>query len=548
MSLISEKMNRFNPNSPTRCSRLAKLDALDNYIVKCVLENPSKLNRNDIIKYRDYLFNLFKSHPLISLDNILFRKDIVTRLFSTDQIKEINDFKKQTSEFITNIEYKIDNGQQISKQEHDKYLIFLIAQINNDNQNSKDRIANEFGRLLQNPTNMSILEKEFMFKYVAHLVAKECNIPGVAVYISDDHFDGRENSQVNGCSYGNTSIIIINRKNVIKELSSVKNIDPVIKMIQTIAHETRHSYQAYGAANNDNSYSSIEYIRNLLYSKYLSTQQFNEYHTNYASSEIENDSNKYGWTFTTKILEKYNPKLVSNINNTINLAIQTQYKQHLGNKTDGSIRKTKEIYNVHFMDEIIRLHPEELRNYPQLQAFYNLDGTKKDIISMMTNEENTKDNGVNSTINPIFSEYYLYSLDKGILDTLSLESLSQEQLFLLFDRLNHIIDDEVDYLSHTIDILYKGNVTVFEKVNKVRIERIQKLIDYYNKNTRLLNELCKIDLTATNRHMFGFSLDITYRKISGLQRKINKTEVLKETQIYQELTELSEVEYNGPRF
>lgn len=542
--LKNMKLSRFNANYSVDCSMLVQLDALDNYIVQSLLENPSQINKNNIIEYRDYLYKLFLDKPMSMMDSILFQHPIAEKLFSTSQIESINQYKKKTVADIQNIYSKIMSKKPITKQEHDKYLIFLISQLENSSKNMQELLENSYTFMLQNLEHKSLLAKEFILKYTTLLAAKDNGLDHVNLYISNTHLDGSKYEQkTNGCCYGNTSIITINRDFVINEEEKFKGVDPIAKMMQTCSHETRHSAQAYQTQKNIFNYSSFEYTRNILFQKYMSSDQFNEYKTNYRHSEIESDSNIYGWKFTSKLLEKYAPQLSQNIDRTTSLSIVTDYSTALGNKTEGKKRRSKELYNVYYMDNIIRNYPTELQKYPLLQNIYNLDGTRKNMTVLLEIEKNNKD----AKLKKIFNEYYSYDIYQGLLNTIDLNQLDLKSQFNIIEKFNEILSNEIKDLSHTITILNKNNKIEFEHISEYKMQKISMLINFFNNHQELINKLGIIDFQNNNSRAFNIQLGFTQRHLENLQHKIMRTDYLKDTTIYETLKEMNNVNYISPK-
>ena len=83
--------------------------------------------------------------------------------------------------------------------------------------------------------------------------------------------------------------------------------------MMVIAHETRHSLQAYDAAKNKITAAGFEMLRSNIFSKYLSDKEYSEYHSNYLHSEIESDANEYGWYFTYKMISLFIIKVITMI-------------------------------------------------------------------------------------------------------------------------------------------------------------------------------------------------------------------------------------------
>lgn len=561
--LMKEKLGRFNPNNICRCSRISQLDKLENYIVKCILENPSKLNRNDILKYRDYLYGLFINDPFVVNESLLFKKNVLRLLFTDEQCARIKEFKDSYTIQIKHVATKISKGLPITKEEKNNLLGFLIGNINRNDYPFLVMKQNMVGYLMQNPHNNSILEKEFLLKFVGSEVAKEYNIPPVEIYISDDRLNTKSHDGANGTSYGNTSIISINRKTVLskdeelqEKFQQYKFTPPIVKLIQTVAHETNHSKQEYEVGKNIISYSSLESIRRTLFAKYLSKD---EYHTNYFDSEIETDSNIAGWLYTTKFLEKYNQNLVKSMDHSCSSAILESYRTSLGTKRNSKTTMLKDKYNVRYLDGIIKRNPQELQNYPQLLEFYNKDGSRKGFMDLIDSQEKNS-NSKDSRLDEIYNEYYLDMLDSGLHNT-DLNVLSTEQQFKTVLKMNDILQTELKNISRSITVLLGAKSisrTVslpsnntnenFDNVNKNRLDRISKLLDFFHNNQGKINELIALDVKLHNVHALGFLLSTSNRLYDNVKSKIQLTEGIIDTHIYGDLVILSEGGYgDGPR-
>ena len=543
-NLYGIKLNRFNPNTISNCSLLVKLDALNNYIAKNVLETPQNLNRKAISEYRDFVFDLFSKKPMTSLDNLLFHDNVARNLFTVNQYNKIKEYKNAVVREIKVIYFKIKKNEKIDKNEHDKYLLFLISQLNEPSKNFQQLLDESFNIIINKFDKKSLLAKEFILKYVAQKATQDNNIPQVNVYISNDHLNGDiyENN-TNGCSYGNTSVVTINRNIVINEKEQYPGISPLAKMMQTIVHETRHSAQAYKASLNILTFESFEYVRNLLFNKYMTEKEFNEYAANYKHSEIERDSNIYGWVFTSKILEKNAFNQSDSIKKLLSQGIYTEYSGALGYKTDGSTRKISEIYNVYYLDFIIKNHPNELKNYPILQYFYNFDGTRKNIIEMIHIENNITNTKNAINLNKLFNEYYSFDIKNGILKNTDIKNFSLEDQYLFVEKIISLLLKEIKNLSHTITILNKTNLKEFEKVNFYRIGKINYLLKFFQDYEDLILKLREIDINNNNVRAFGFSIDTTMQSLNSLQSKIIENNFLVETSIYNDLLNLGKKEF-----
>lgn len=544
---LNAKYNRSNSSYITNCHELATFDAFDNYIAKALLNNPDTLDKSLMVAYRDFLYNTFKKIPNIIFESLMFNKEIAELLFTKEQLAEIKDYKNSTAKRCRSIYEKIKNGQKTTNEESTLFFKYLLKNIGNDNPNIINLLDDVYSRLLLLPNINNLVGKEFVLKYTSYIAKKDLRIPPVEIYLTNTDLTGVDYTHNNyGTSYGNTGIISVNKDLVLNNISPIPSLPSIIKFIQTVCHETKHSSQAYRASINDISYESFEWIRNSLFGSYLSEKNFNEYQTNYQHNEIERDANLYGWLITERILNKYAPSKKNELNVIVGKNISEFYKSSLASKRDTKKRMPKEYYNVQMMDQIISKHPSLIQKYSQLSHIYKSTGERKSFIELIEVNKRLSSSTGKNNIDKIFYDYFISDIKKGALANIDVNSLDKETKYNYFTCLGEILTKEIDAIIRSISILSKDNVVSFEHINMERITRIKYLLNYLNINQKLINDLIAEDIKEGNKHIFGFSIGIIDDKLKSLQRKFNKDKQIQETKIYEDLKSLTGSDIHGP--
>ncbi len=544
---LNAKVNMSNTSYISNLKDMALNDAFENYIVDTIINHPQSLDRSLMSKYRDFLYQTFTHAPEIVFDSIIFSKEVVPLLFTTDQEQKITKYKNDTTQKCKEIYNKIKNKEHISSTENRLFLKFLIRQIGNENPNIKNLLDNCFSILLNRKGLNNLLAKEFILKYTGYLARRDLNLPPTEIYLANEDYNGHIYSNRNfGESYSNTSIISLNKSSIANNIT-FDNLPSIIKFMQTVSHETKHSSQYYRASINEISNESFSCIRDTLFSKYLSTQEYNEYKVNYAHNEIERDANEYGWYFVEKVLKKYSPTLKESIDKVVSANITTTYKESLANKVnDSKKRMPKEYFNSSEMDKIVVSHPDVLKKYPILAHLYNSNGTRKDFITMITTENNLSSSNQKGQIRDIFYDYYISDIKKGVLTNINVDTLPVPNQYDLFDKLSIIIQSEITKLKRSMDILTEQNIRSFEHINRDRVGRIQHILNYMNSKKVLINQLISLDVSSGNKRAFGFQISNIDLLLNSLKNRFKTNEDIKETDIYEDLMTLNGSDISGP--
>ena len=214
--LITKRYNR-NKNEELEASELMKIDAFDCYIYKTILTEPAKLNRNQILAYRDFLFEFSKNNPQAILDSLLFSKKITDKLFKEEQTNSIELTKNYTKNRANNNIDRFIMNQRLSQYEIDE--IFRYANLNIWNKKLVDKIEKLYNKCMESLDDKSYYEKEFMMKYASFIEVKKIGIKPLSVYLSN--LEPNKSTETNI----ERGVILVNKNssNVLQLIEDIKN-------------------------------------------------------------------------------------------------------------------------------------------------------------------------------------------------------------------------------------------------------------------------------------------------------------------------------------
>ena len=315
--------------------------------------------------------------------------------------------------------------------------------------------------------------------------------------------------------------------------------------MMVIAHETRHSLQAYDAAKNKITAAGFEMLRSNIFSKYLSDKEYSEYHSNYLHSEIESDANEYGWYFTYKTISTLNAEDAKNIEEISSKRIKQAFQE----------LKEAWKYNVIKMNEIIRNHPVLINASTVLRAIYNPNGECRSFIELLKEQQKYHGDDADE-IEKILKDYYTYAIASGEIKSINVSSLDQETQFLLFKQVANQLIDEYQNIKNSIKMYNKyENISEYRQkefnfVSEKRVARINMMVDFLNANRDLINKLTEIDVSDVNKRFFGMTFNYIDRMKESMFKYLPKLEQfgITDEETIKNLNSLTENEYiNGKR-
>lgn len=219
-------------------------------------------------------------------------------------------------------------------------------------------------------------------------------------------------------TYGESSAVCVNNGDgtsnivyssiVMDDLLS-DNYDRFLKGMQTIFHEVLHAQQNIVIQRVN--INGVEVPRTkIIYIMALETiaRKFNPkfYSSNYSHLIKENHAEKFGLKEAMETMQKYNPKLFQAYNQEI-------IQQRLDNYDKNFYEAGVTLNNGRTIDLMLQIdtlssmyieqHPEIIEKFPILQVGYNLDGSKKDLIQLITERDKMlTDSGTPDKINELY--------------------------------------------------------------------------------------------------------------------------------------------------
>ena len=507
--IILDKFSRKDKDC--KLNDLALIDALDNYIVKTLNSTPWVLNKQELTAYRDFLYSVHATNRSIVFDSILFRKGNIEKVFSDDQVKNLSVTKRQAT-INANHELKklmSQPGQTAS----DLLIRFAETQIENDSDTVKNFVDNLFSYIMNNQDcNKGYYAREFMARYAAYSAVKDLKIPPVAVYLTNYDMRGDKISPgERGCSYGNSSVINVSRDYALDKVTKDTGLPNYMSIIHTVCHEVKHSSQAFHTSNGEFTLETFNYIKMQLFSNYLSNDKYDEYKTNYIHTEIESDSNYYGWRQTERILKKFCSNMIDELTTVVSNSIVTTFQEETATKL-GNVRKqrmAKERFNVESLDSIMKTHPEILVKYPQLKQIYSPNGKRYSFMERLR----LKGQSSIKNIDEIYRDFDVYDFQTGEVEKIDIDRLKTDEKFLFFTKIFDMTMNEIKSFNNSIKVFnyYPDRSSFREKefyfIGLSRIKRIVSLIELINANEKTIMKLDEINRRNGSPYIFMTSLD-----------------------------------------
>ena len=507
--IILDKFSRKDKDC--KLNDLALIDALDNYIVKTLNSTPWVLNKQELTAYRDFLYSIHATNRSIVFDSILFRKGNIEKVFSDDQVKNLSITKRQATINANNELKKLISqpGQTAS----DLLIRFAETQIENDSDTVKNFVDNLFSYIMNNQDcNKGYYAREFMARYAAYSAVKDLKIPPVAVYLTNYDMRGDKISPgERGCSYGNSSVINVSRDYALDKVTKDTGLPNYMSIIHTVCHEVKHSSQAFHTSNGEFTLETFNYIKMQLFSNYLSNDKYDEYKTNYIHTEIESDSNYYGWRQTERILKKFCSNMIDELTTVVSNSIVTTFQEETATKL-GNVRKqrmAKERFNVESLDSIMKTHPEILVKYPQLKQIYSPNGKRYSFMERLR----LKGQSSIKNIDEIYRDFDVYDFQTGEVEKIDIDRLKTDEKFLFFTKIFDMTMNEIKSFNNSIKVFnyYPDRSSFREKefyfIGLSRIKRIVNLIELINANEKTIMKLDEINRRNGSPYIFMTSLD-----------------------------------------
>ena len=540
---LFNRLNRYSPNVEIKSYELAKLDYIEDAIVYSI--TTSNILNHEIIKnYCVILWHVFCENPFIAYESKIFHKEISSKIFPEEQLKQINEFKiKMSTKVIDELNYAFNEPYQTISSEA---LRIAKYQININNPNDGNLCEKLYNYLLNNyEANDNIYAKEYIINYTAYLAAKISNTPMPYVYLSNYHVDNKPfPEKTAGISKGNSGIIVVNYDVIENNISDQKEIPAIISFMEAILHEFRHSAQAYEMVCGDKTHIAFDYARIAVFREHLSSKDYDEYNKNYSGLETEIDAEKYGWKNVCDIITSRTTKDKHPFFTLIKTSMKIICKNLLTIKKEKNCNRLESWeYNVKKLNDLVSQNPKLLNEYSQLKLVYNEDGSLKDILELLRNENSNK-----TELSKIYKDYYISFIKDGTLDKIDPLKISKNDQILLFNKIIELLNDEYQILMATIKIYDKyekeAEKDKFDFVTINRVARIKYLNNYLKANERLIAKL-------STRNHDGNSLVENLLLIEEKSKQLTDEyyvslfKGITDSKVHSDIESLKEVKFNG---
>ena len=171
--------------------------------------------------------------------------------------------------------------------------------------------------------------------------------------------------------------------------------------------------------------------------------------TNYIHTEIESDSNYYGWRQTERILKKFCSNMINELTTVVSNSIVTTFQEETATKL-GNVRKqrmAKERFNVESLDSIMKAHPEILVKYPQLKQIYSPNGKRYSFMERLR----LKGQSSIKNIDEIYRDFDVYDFQTGEVEKIDIDRLKTDEKFLFFTKIFDMTMNEIKSFNYATE-------------------------------------------------------------------------------------------------
>ena len=452
---------------------------LEHYLVKKVVNKEKLTDKENELVHE--MFNAFRQRPDEFINSPIIKNGSID-LFTpskeiADKVRNYRDryYNPSDVEELFN-KYKT---QGLNEEESKRFFSILNLCVRRSKDVNTGKYAEIFKYVAQDllrknapVSEMSNAALMFYGQYVANTFNKD--LP----YSVDINLFARE-SNLGG--HENDYHVFLNKNSKFRST--------LAQFTQCVCHENRHAYQEYNSQfkNNKNGFdlASISLLRK--YYKSSNPKVYDIYKTNYRYQSIELDAESAGY---------FNSRVILNMLGRKDLAdtILEERQERLDRRdlyvemiNEDNTKSSRDHFIVSRLDEILKYHPEELNNYPLLNAFYNKDGSRRSFGNLIGNtiKEDTE-------TRDLFQHYFNESICSGALDSLDLKTAGIDRTKQLFDKLSSIYTNySIDINDHLNDNLHVENLTDDNKrqiVNSTlyKIKLAEIVLDYACKNEKAL--------------------------------------------------------------
>lgn len=425
--------------------------AIDLYITKLVASDQMK--NDELLKNYRNVFNKTINNDLTYIftnELIKLPKERLKKVMDGNVYDSIQKRKNKIESECHKIYFKYSSGISISQREEKILLDYLRATIGTRDKKIFEMQENMLRTILNDKKDNGYEEADFVVSFIANEEAKKLDITMLS-HLSD--FSGFKYKTARGLA--KKTAIYIEKEYGINALNNKGN--DLAKFIHTICHEAKHIEQ------NSNIINSVcnEKTKNVLYDKlfreYLSDEKFNFYKSNYYFESGEKDAEVAGFynatVYVTKYLkngEELKKVLLDEKDHQNYIQLIELRKDNEENKFDADYFRHKKI------KEIVKEHPELVKQYKQLSYFFTSDGNLKSFQQQLIEYSDFKRNNKKDRQNIYYSTFCV-AIDTNQLNSIDFSSMSREDIYKVMHSLSEFYNNQVESVHNNLEAKRLGS-------------------------------------------------------------------------------------------
>ena len=393
------------------------------------------------------------------------------------------------------------SGEQVVSKDMNYLFEFLTNNTESENKLIVEMCEHFTKRLYATNVNASIYYKNFVLHYLMHKFCAENIYSDVPLYISNNFALCGKQGEYNAITSYPYKIINFNLDFINQDYNSLDtrtNVLNGVRILKTLFHELQHVRQ-FNEYKNDVTMNSTVFsvIKSKILNAYLSNEQNSEYHVNYQYREIEREADTFGWVRTYSTLLEYAPQRTAELNQIKRNTVITHYEQSVALQKDLEKNRLFEIdnYNVTKLTEILKEHPELIKEYSHLKLFFNENGERKSLKELLLTYCDIEKNNYlfeNYDVDiEVFNEFFKIIIkDTGIYKFFPL-NMKEEYQITWFTMIFHLLKKEresINHMKYVSGSISSGKLRFFcESRRKYMLMFRNYLLENYNAILHLKN-------------------------------------------------------------
>lgn len=396
---------------------------MENYILK----NYNKVSIDpiraaiDIVKKK--ILQGFESNPLKYYDSLLLKKENAVKIFSISDYQKLENYNSVLNKRLKGI---VDDGPSDQNERH------LMMKHFNMNINVDDKNQEKYIREILSSNNIPTDPEEvsFLLSFIKHFIFRklETDFNIYPVVLRDPLIE----------SHDWENYIFVNLMDGEQSL---------VKLIHLFIHRARHVMQNYEMRSNSNLVNPLDFAKRQLFNKYFDE---NFSCKSMSASSLERGASEFADLRCDKFIRKFGiPEQINELELIKKSSDITFSFQHLTDDNDNIY--PSEIMYSYLLDQIVKKHPNVLKDYAILNDLYDENG------EVLGFEQLIKKRSLSS-----FSTYKsaeitfghgIAYINAGELDNLDFNKLDEDEVQVVLTNLDYYLFSLNEQLSKMNQII-----------------------------------------------------------------------------------------------